>query len=74
MKKARPSPSVTISSTLTYKSLLMQSQYRNINNKIFGGLLMREMLETAWFTAQKVANESDLKFERVEDIFFIEPV
>ena len=35
---------------------------------------MREMLETAWFAARKISHQSDLKFERIEDIFFIEPV
>lgn len=52
----------------------MQSQYRNMNNKIFGGFLMREMIETAWIAAKRLVGDSDIFFERLEDIFFIQPV
>jgi acyl-CoA hydrolase len=38
----------------------MHSQERNVHGKIFGGFLMREMLETGWFAGKKFLN--GLKF------------
>jgi acyl-coenzyme A thioesterase 9 len=47
--------SIKMRSTVSSKSLLMHSQDRNVQGKIFGGFLMREMIELAWFSCMKAS-------------------
>ncbi len=47
--------SVDIEKTIVKNIRLMHGQERNIHNKIFGGFLMRLMVETGWIVASQFA-------------------
>ena len=48
----------TIESTAIKNTILMHLQERNVHCKIFGGFLMREMLETAWIAGNRFLDGS----------------
>jgi len=51
----------------------MHTQERNIHGKIFGGYLIREMIEIGWVAACKYA-EDYMLMEDVTNIYFKQPV
>ena len=51
----------------------MHSQNRNIHGKTFGGFLIKEMIELAWLTGCKYA-EDEISIENLTNIYFKKPV
>ena len=51
----------------------MHTQERNVHGKIFGGFLIREMLEIGWVAACKYAQDYVL-IEDLTNIYFKRPV
>ena len=51
----RAKESIETEKTVVTNIRLMHMQERNIHNKIFGGFLMREMVETGWVVASRFA-------------------
>jgi acyl-coenzyme A thioesterase 9 len=51
----------------------MHTQERNIHGKIFGGYLMREMIEIGWVAACKYT-EDYMLMEDVTNVYFKQPV
>lgn len=52
----------------------MHVQERNLYNKIFGGYLMRAMIENGWVAASRFALDDTFSIEDLTDIYFKEPV
>lgn len=52
----------------------MHKQERNLHHKIFGGFLMREMVETGWVVASRFAGSEDMHIEDITDVYFKAPV
>ena len=51
----------------------MHTQRRNIHGKIFGGFLIKEMIEIGWVTACKYAGE-EIVMQDLTNIYFKRPV
>lgn len=73
MSKSSPEL-IRMKDTVSSKSLLMHSQDRNVQGKIFGGFLMREMIELAWFSCMKLSKGKEVIFKDIQDVVFHEPV
>ena len=52
---------------------VMHSQERNLHGKVFGGFLIREMIELGVVTAWRYA-ENTVKLEDLANIYFKKPV
>lgn len=65
--------SVPISKTVIMNSNIMQTELRNVHSKIFGGHLMREMLELGWVVACKYTGQL-VAIEDLTNIYFKKPV
>lgn len=65
--------STPIGSTVIENCEIMHTQERNIHGKIFGGFLIREMLEVGWVAACKYAEDYVL-IEDLTNIYFKKPV
>jgi len=65
---------VDIQTTHINNFIMMHPQEMNMNKHIFGGFLMREMLESGGITASKFAGHSGFKVEDLTDIYFKSPV
>lgn len=52
----------------------MHLQDRNIHGKIFGGFLMREMLEIGWVAGMKFLRGKEFLVEGITDMYFLSPV
>lgn len=53
---------------------LMHVQERNIHDKIFGGFLMRQMVQSGLITAYRFSGHDNVRMEDLTDIYFKEPV
>lgn len=65
--------STPIGSTTIENCEIMHTQERNVHGKIFGGFLIREMVELAWVAACKYAEDYVL-IEDLTSIYFKKPV
>lgn len=52
----------------------MHLQDRNINGKIFGGFLMREMLQIGWVAGMKFLKGQQFEVEAITDMYFLSAV
>lgn len=52
---------------------VMHTQNRNVHGKVFGGFLIREMIELAWVAGCKYA-EDFITMEELTNIYFKKPV
>ena len=55
-------------------ALLMHVQERNIHNKIFGGFLMREMVDNCWISANRFLKGEHFIIEDITNVYFTNPV
>lgn len=53
---------------------MMHPEEMNMNKHIFGGFLMREMLESGAIAAAKFAGHNNFRAEDLTDIYFKNPV
>lgn len=70
----RAKESVETEKTVVTNIRLMHMQERNIHNKIFGGFLMREMVETGWVVASRFAGSEEMHIQDITNVYFKEPV
>ena len=69
-RNALSSDSIAISSTEIQNNLVMHIQERNVHNKIFGGFLMREMIESGWIAGKVFVKDNIISLEDITNIYF----
>eukprot|EP01116_Phalansterium_solitarium_P001825 TRINITY_DN11644_c0_g1_i1.p1 TRINITY_DN11644_c0_g1~~TRINITY_DN11644_c0_g1_i1.p1 ORF type:complete len:454 (-),score=128.72 TRINITY_DN11644_c0_g1_i1:179-1540(-) len=72
-KRVAPGPESPLSyigDTRLESTVLMQPQYRNIHNKIFGGFFMKRAYELAWSSAYLFTGKK-ARFRAVDDVSFL---
>jgi len=71
--KNREIEGVAMEDSIRKSTLIMQPQFRNVHNKIFGGYLMREAFELAWNITYIFCRKMP-KFISVDHMYFLKPV
>jgi acyl-coenzyme A thioesterase 9 len=72
--KAHPENHYPIASTIVKNTMLMQIQDKNLNGKVFGGLILRAGYELGWLCAARFLKTSVPVLEHVDDVQFLAPV